>query len=458
LKQTFSSVNDPYLVIGCMIVHLFDGCGLVSFGSTRPNKFLKNYDTRADNNPFVGRGICKAMVLLASEICAAGTGSRALFVQAIKDTPSAYLFKSMGFQKRGGTISNTRVEEMKGKIQEREDSLGVQFICTDRDNVLDLVIDRKPRFTFNLGQGQITGLREYQIVDEDNNEAHDGLEGNLYTPPLPRKSPRLIKQRKTRLTLASGSLRFTHRCTEFYGLRYSQTQNRWFGLRGKNIYEEVEVSYVMRNFSSALIDECYHTPERVIEIPASAPKLSQPPVPVDYMTLIPVYQQLGNDTCMFSAASSAFKYFGDTMAHNILRSNIMSSTSVANRLGLMTSLLFSSQCNYIAKKYKRGTFNVFENICCFPTVLVLEGSDGAINHSVTVAGCWLFDSNTMYAQRISMPLLDWCCSTDSVKVDFARVYTATRFKQRKPRKEWKLCDNCRNGCKQPCLTKYMMEE
>ena len=93
-----------------------------------------------------------------------------------------------------------------------------------------------------------------------------------------------------------------------------------------------------------------------------------------------------------------------------------------------------------------------EDISCFPTVLVLEGSDGAINHSVTVAGCWLFDSNTKYAQRISLPILDWCCSTDFAKVQFSNVFSATRFKHNKPRKEWKICDNCRNGCKLPCLS------
>jgi hypothetical protein len=44
-------------------------------------------------------------------------------------------------------------------------------------------------------------------------------------------------------------------------------------------------------------------------------------------------------------------------------------------------------------KFKRGTFNVLEDICCYPIVLILEGSGGGINPSVTVAGRWLFDSN-----------------------------------------------------------------
>ena len=158
---------------------------------------------------------------------------------------------------------------------------------------------------------------------------------------------------------------------------------------------------------------------------------------------------------MFSAASSAFKYFGDPMAHELLRNNIASSMTKTNRFDMLRSLLHNTQCRYSGKKYKRGTFNVLEDISCYPTVLVLQGVDGAINHSITVVGCWLFDSNTTYAQRISLPMLDWCCSTDLVKVQFKHVFSATRFYHYKPKKEWNLCDNCRNGGKLPCLTKYI---
>jgi hypothetical protein len=459
LKQNVVSVAcNPYLVIGSMIVHLFDGCGVVSFGSTRKGKFSASFDTRGDDRPFEGRGIFKAMVLLASEICAAGTGSRVLVAQAVKDENAAFLYKSMGFQwERGGSISDTKVEEIKGKIHQVEDDVGVQFLMPsgENDHLTDFVIDGKPFFGFHLGQRLITGVPTEDIVDEDN-EDPEGDFGDQILPPdvpdLPRRSPRIIEQRITEMRDNDHHVRLTNRMTEFSGLKYSQTQNRWFGWYGKNSFEEVQVAYVMRNFSKALINQCLQTSDKVCKIPASAPKQSQPTIPVYHSTLIPVYQQLGNDTCMFSAASSAFNYFGDPMAHDILTRNIISSMSVSNRLDALTSLLYNKQCRYIGKKYKRGKFNVLEDISCFPTVLVLEGSDGAINHSVTVAGCWLFDSNTKYAQRISLPILDWCCSTDFAKVQFSNVFSATRFKHNKPRKEWKICDNCRNGCKLPCLS------
>ena len=462
LKQNVVSVAcNPYLVIGSMIVHLFDGCGVVSFGSTRKGKFSASFDTRGDDRPFEGRGIFKAMVLLASEICAAGTGSRVLVAQAVKDENAAFLYKSMGFQwERGGSISDTKVEEIKGKIHQVEDDVGVQFLMPsgENDHLTDFVIDGKPFFGFHLGQRLITGVPTEDIVDEDNEDPECEF-GHQILPPdvpdLPRRSPRIIEQRITEMRDNDHHVRLTNRMTEFSGLKYSQTQNRWFGWYGKNSFEEVQVAYVMRNFSKALINQCLQTSDKVCKIPASAPKQSQPTIPVYYSTLIPVYQQLGNDTCMFSAASSAFNYFGDPMAHDILTRNIISSMSVSNRLDALTSLLYNKQCRYIGKKFKRGTFNVLEDICCYPTVLVLQGSDGAINHSVTVVGCWLFDSNTKYAQRISIPMLDWCCSTDFVKVQFSNVFSATRFYHYKPKKEWNLCDNCRNGCKLPCLTRYI---
>jgi hypothetical protein len=466
LKQNILSSKHPYLIIGCMTVHLFDGCGFVSYGSTRKGNFTVSYDTRADNESFEGRGLFKAMVLMASEICFAGTGSRMLFVQARKGERPEQLFKSMCFiptEDDNERISTSKIKEVMEKITDKQDKLGVDFILPE-ENLVTLVIERKPYLGFNLlPERLVTGLGLEHIADEDNDEP-PASSGEIRAPDLPnlepplvgRRSPRIIEQRVSNMSNQI-SRRITCRKTEFSGVKFSASVNKWYGWFGKTVYEEIEVSYVMRNFSSSLVRECLNTPEKVCKIPASAPKLSQPSVHVNLSTWkIPVYQQLGKDSCMFSAASSAFNYFGDPMAHELLTKNIISSMSVSNRLDALTSLLYNKQCRYNAKKYKRGTFNVLEDISCFPTVLVLEGSDGAINHSVTVAGCWLFDSNTRYAQRISLPILDWCCSTDFAKVQFSNVFSATRFKHRKPRKEWKLCDNCRNGCKLPCLTRHIL--
>jgi hypothetical protein len=66
-----------------MIVHLFDACGLVSFGATHGGNYCDSCDTHGDNKSFEGQRLFKAMDLLASEICFAGTYSRMLFAQTI---------------------------------------------------------------------------------------------------------------------------------------------------------------------------------------------------------------------------------------------------------------------------------------------------------------------------------------------------------------------------------------
>ena len=80
------------------------------------------------------------------------------------------------------------------------------------------------------------------------------------------------------------------------------------------------------------------------------------------------------------------------------------------------------------------------------SVLILCGSDGSVNHAVTVVGTWVFDSNVAYAQPLTLPLLDWCCSTDTVRADFVQVHYAMLFYPTSSRlicKEWNVCDSCR---------------
>ena len=68
----------------------------------------------------------------------------------------------------------------------------------------------------------------------------------------------------------------------------------------------------------------------------------------------------------------------------------------------------------------------------------------AVIMQLLLVGVFAFDSNVPYAQKLSLNFLDWCCSSDTCKTTFDYV----DFYHHNPRKEWLVCEGCRNrsGC------------
>jgi len=159
-----------------------------------------------------------------------------------------------------------------------------------------------------------------------------------------------------------------------------------------------------------------------------------------------VYQQLNRDTCVLSSAASAFQYFNDIQAHDIVKRNILSSVQQLDRFEFLEEMLKSRKLQYVEERKKK--FNLFTDISCYPTIIGLRGKDGSSNHAVTVVGVFVFDSNVPYAQKLSLNFLDWCCSSDTCKTTFDYVDFALRCYHSNPRKEWLVCEGCQNrsGC------------
>ena len=63
--------------------------------------------------------------------------------------------------------------------------------------------------------------------------------------------------------------------------------------------------------------------------------------------------------------------------------------------------------------------------------VVLEGSDGSTNHSITVCNSYIFDANISHALKYSKEALDWCCSAPGFSTHFARFYRAVYFYPKK---------------------------
>jgi len=60
-------------------------------------------------------------------------------------------------------------------------------------------------------------------------------------------------------------------------------------------------------------------------------------------------------------------------------------------------------------------------------VLVLESSDGNRNHAVTVHGGYIYDSNEEIAIPFCKKALDYCCSTEELKAEFAGFWKGWIF-------------------------------
>jgi len=343
-------------------------------------------------------------------------------------------------------------------------------------------IARRPKLCFNYGMRLVQWVVDPYLPNEDADVSDNSVtfDGDFTAPVVSRRSsPRLIECRMTQLSQGGAAKNGSNRIslTEFRGIRYVKKQDKWFGWFGHNVkrrYEEVEVCFVERNFCTKFIAECMKNPGKVIHVVASAPKHQPPPDSFRIQTMIPVYQQLHRDTCVASGLASAFRYFNDEKAHKILKEYINRSANEADRLQQIKSMLVNRTLRYKVVQYgkePRTSFNgkfrhrkcrraldIFENISCFPTVVILRGSDGSVNHAVTVVGTWVFDSNVAYAQPLTLPLLDWCCSTDTVRADFVQVHYAMRFyptSSRLIRKERNVCDSCREE-KTPCLMKFQL--
>jgi hypothetical protein len=74
----------------------------------------------------------------------------------------------------------------------------------------------------------------------------------------------------------------------------------------------------------------------------------------------------------------------------------------------------------------------------YPTVLVLVGNDGSVNHAVTVVDDLIFDSTQEFALKLTMESLDWICGPLGMK-DIGETYRFSRPHGTKEKIQHVLC-------------------
>ena len=94
------------------------------------------------------------------------------------------------------------------------------------------------------------------------------------------------------------------------------------------------------------------------------------------------------------------------------------------------NLMFTPGClpaEYICVKGDTVDSEKYKHINDCILFVVLEASDGAVNHSVAICQNFIFDPNLHYALKYDEKSLDWCCSSDDVQVHFVKFHRAVYF-------------------------------
>ena len=239
---------------------------------------------------------------------------------------------------------------------------------------------------------------------------------------------------------------------KIFRLMYDNKKKRWWGIFGQSIIEEVLQDWVLENFPEWFINHCLDKPNKKHYIHAGDAKTNMDLTVTGYKP--PVFLQNGKHTCVFSSLASGLMHLNDKKASDFILRHTELSEEASDAIGCAMMLLTGKELRYSAKLYRTGmgALQIFDDISCFPTVVRVKSSDGSAGHCITIVGLWVFDSNKAEAEPLSYEFLDWCCSTDTKKDRFVAAHYAVRFFHLKPRKEWNLCEKCRNGKgKEKCI-------
>jgi hypothetical protein len=153
------------------------------------------------------------------------------------------------------------------------------------------------------------------------------------------------------------------------------------------------------------------------------------------------YLQGSEWTCLFHSFASALHFLGLDKAGSVVAAEAWKYAADA-KLGTENwkalLALVQTHCGWLkptkisAKKHK-----ILKDISIYPVVVSLEADDGGTQHAVTIVGKLIFDANCVKALPLCQEALDHCCSTDTKKSRFKRIYHGYQFKEddRKKTKE-----------------------
>jgi len=146
-------------------------------------------------------------------------------------------------------------------------------------------------------------------------------------------------------------------------------------------------------------------------------------------------QKDGEQTCVYSSFASCLYYQGkEDLAEFLMTKALKNPYQINNMERLYNDLnAYVRHCNPNKKSscvkrtiYKKGSnydlMNQSGQDIWYPTIFVLQATDGNSEHAVTILGYWVFDSNLESALPLTVASLDWC-----VMGRFERVLYGHRY-------------------------------
>lgn len=180
--------------------------------------------------------------------------------------------------------------------------------------------------------------------------------------------------------------------------------------------------------------------DKFFHVPPGAPRTVEGHWILDLNNPRLEYMQKGMDTCLFSSLASALHYLGLEESAAVIAARAQqyaasSPNGIVNWEGLLQ--VMNKTCRWLVPRKLHGkNFQILTDISDYPTTVSLQAVDGGTQHAVTVVGKFIFDSNCERALPLTEESLNHCCSTDTTKGAYMRVYRGYRFEEAKNAK-WK---------------------
>jgi hypothetical protein len=167
-----------------------------------------------------------------------------------------------------------------------------------------------------------------------------------------------------------------------------------------------------------------------------------PKLPANVDLPIVKYYQGKRQSCLFDSMASALFFIQLKRTAQMLHDQAVKSVRLGTtkeRVALMKNVFLKHDRWLVEKKvsndnagnevfvknhseYGYNKLDVFANQSNCPTMAILQSTDGACNHGVTLVGDWIFDSNEDHALRVSIESLNICAQPK-----FQCVFYAIRF-------------------------------
>ena len=160
--------------------------------------------------------------------------------------------------------------------------------------------------------------------------------------------------------------------------------------------QDVSFGWLKNNFSVPFLKECRERSERpgfVAVPPGRAKSYKNDTLETAKGAPVVFYQQGKDPYCLHYSFASALHY---VKLHKVAKLVSELAPKNASKIDSWKCILECMKKNVPwlqCSRFGEGKLDIYGDISRFPTLAILQGDDGSIDHAVTTIGHWLFDSN-----------------------------------------------------------------